>query len=347
MTGIANNPSNISDLAGSQPGTHARRRAPQPSAADRLTRFRNDVLAGLAQRPRTIPCKYLYDDRGSELFEEICELPEYYPTRSEVALLRSHRVEIAEALGRNVTLIEPGAGSGIKTRLLISALDRPLGVIPIEISPAALSQSAMELKRRFPDLTVEPIRGDFTDDIEIPQLAEDERRVIYFPGSTIGNFTPDERLALLRRFRAMAGDDGAALIGIDLKKDPSMLVAAYDDARGVTAAFNLNLLRRINRELGADFDLRRFAHRAVWNSEKSRIEMWIVSLEEQRITMGGNSWAFAEGEGIHTENSHKFTISSFSREASAAGFDSRAWWTDPAGRFAVLLLESAPVVGVD
>ena len=343
MSGITRKPSTMTNI------THPaslRRRDHQP-ATDAAARFRADVLAGLARRPRTVPCKYLYDTRGSELFEQICELPEYYPTRSEIELLRTHRVEIAHALGRAVTLIEPGAGSGIKTRLLISALDQPRGLVPIEISPSALRQSAAELNRRFPDLTVEPICGDFTDTVEIPALADDERRVVYFPGSTIGNFMPDERRSLLRRFRAIAGDDGAALIGIDLKKDPSMLVAAYDDARGVTAAFNLNLLRRINRALGADFDLRRFAHRAVWNPEESRIEMWLVSLEEQRVTMGGHSWAFAQSEGIHTENSHKFTISGFSREASAAGFDCRAWWTDQAGRFALLLLESAPTVGTD
>lgn len=308
----------------------------QPAA----DRFLDDVLAGLASKPKALSPKYFYDARGSELFEAICELPEYYPTRTELALMRERAAAMAAGLGDNCLLIEFGSGAGVKTEILLQAL-RPAAYVPVDISASALRAAASRLASEFPQTPVIAVCADYMQPLEIPGLAQygAARRVIYFPGSTIGNLTPGEALAFLRDARRLAGSGGAMLVGVDLKKDHAVLDAAYNDAQGVTAEFNLNLLRRINRELGADFDPAQFRHVAFYDAGAGRIEMHLESLGAQTVTVAGRTFAFAAGERLHTENSCKYAVDEFRRLAAAAGFRPQQVWIDAQQYFAVHLLE--------
>ena len=297
-------------------------------------RFREEVIAGLALPQKAIPPKYFYDAKGSRLFERICALREYYPTRAELALTRAHLPAIARFAGRGATLIEYGSGAGVKSRLLIGAL-RPSAYVPVDISMAALRGASAALRRRFPRLDILAVHGDFSRPLQVPMAQGRGRRVVYFPGSTIGNLTPGEALAFLRMTRGQIGPRGAMLVGVDLKKDARVLHAAYNDAKGVTAAFNLNLLARVNRELGADFRLNRFAHYAFFDPALARIEMHLVSLEAQTVDVGDYRFAFEPGETIHTENSYKYSVEEFQRLARRAGFRSARVWLDAKRQFAL------------
>ena len=296
--------------------------------------FREDVIAGLSLPQKALPPKYFYDAKGSRLFEAICRLKEYYPTRSELALTRGRIGEIARFARNGVTLIEYGSGESMKSRLLIEAL-RPSAYIPVDISEHALRNAAAKLRRRFPWLDIFAVHGDFSQPLKIPMAQAQGRRVVYFPGSTIGNLTPGEAHAFLRMTRGQVGPRGAMLVGVDLKKDANVLHAAYNDAQGVTAAFNLNLLARINRELGGDFRLRRFRHYAFYNVALGRIEMHLVSLVPQSVNVGNFRFAFDAGESIHTENSYKYAIAGFRALARSAGFRGEKVWLDPQGLFSL------------
>jgi len=296
--------------------------------------FREDVIAGLSLPRKALPPKYFYDAAGSRLFEAICRLKEYYPTRSELALTRAAIGDIARFAGNGSTLIEYGSGESMKSRLLIEAL-RPSAYIPVDISADALRQAAATLQRLFPWLAIHAVHGDFSQPLKIPMAQGRGRRVVYFPGSTIGNLTPEEAHAFLRMTRGQVGPSGAMLVGVDLKKDANVLHAAYNDAKGVTAAFNLNLLARINRELGADFRLRRFRHYAFYNAPLGRIEMHLVSLAPQTVNLGNYRYAFEAGESIHTENSYKYSIGEFRALAGSAGFRGEKVWLDSKGLFSL------------
>lgn len=298
--------------------------------------FRADVLNGLAGSEKTIPCKYFYDAIGSRLFERICDQPEYYPTRTELAIMRRHGAAMAAACGPQCLLIEYGSGSGDKSRLLLERLDTPAGYVPIDVARETLLHSAQTLAHSFAHLEVLPVCADFTQPLELPAPARTpRRRVVYFPGSTIGNLTPDEAAALLRQTARLCGPGGGFLLGVDLKKDPALLHAAYNDRAGVTAAFNLNLLTRINRELGGDLDPAGFWHHAFYNPTVGRIEMHLVSRVEQRLHFGGASFAVAEGESIRTEYSYKYSPAEVRRLAAAGGFAVRQAWFDDAAWFGV------------
>jgi dimethylhistidine N-methyltransferase len=296
--------------------------------------FREDVIAGLSLPQKAIPPKYFYDARGSRLFEAICRLREYYPTRSEIALMRAHLPAVARFAGRGSTLIEYGSGESLKSRLLIRAL-RPATYVPVDISEEALRGAAKRLRREFPWLEIRAVHGDFSRPLKIPVTEARGRRLVYFPGSTIGNLTLDEAHAFLRMTRGQLGPKGAMLVGVDLKKDANLLHAAYNDAKGVTAEFNLNLLARINRELRGHFDLRRFRHYAFYNAPLGRIEMHLVSLVRQRVDIGAYRFAFDAGESIHTENSYKYSIEDFQALAGSAGFLGAKAWRDPKGLFSL------------
>lgn len=301
--------------------------------------FRADVLDGLAHDAKRIPAKHLYDARGSDLFDAICEVEDYYPTRVETSIRDRFSREIADVIGPNATVIEPGAGTGEKAESLIGTLHSPHAFIPIEISESALDVAARRVAERFPETEVIPICADFTREREIPARVDSDQRVVFFPGSTIGNLERESRLALLRAFASHAGEGGRLLIGFDLEKDIEVLKAAYNDREGVTAEFNLNLLRRINRELDGTFDVDAFKHDAPWVDSRKRIEMHLVSTRDQEAHVDGRAFAFREGERIHTENSHKFTPDSFDREAAAAGFAPVERWTDDRDWFCVGLYE--------
>ena len=296
--------------------------------------FREDVIAGLSLPRKSIPPKYFYDAKGSRLFEAICALREYYPTRAELALTRAHLAGIARFAGRGGVLIEYGSGAGVKSRLLIGAL-APSTYVPVDISREALRAAAAALRRRFPRLEILAVHGDFSRPLRVPAAQGRGRRVVYFPGSPIGNLPPGEALAFLRRTRAQVGARGAMLVGVDLKKDARVLHAAYNDAKGVTAAFNLNLLDRINRELGAGFRLHRFAHYAFYNPALGRIEMHLVSRVRQQVRIGRRRFSFEAGETIHTENSYKYSVEDFQKLARSAGFRSEKVWLDAKGVFAL------------
>ena len=304
--------------------------------------FLQDVIEGLSRPRKELSPKYFYDERGSALFEAICELPEYYPTRTEMAIMREHVGEMADRLGPGCLLIEYGSGSGRKTRVLIAALS-PVAYMPIDIAREQLARSASELAHDFPELRVLAVCADYSRPLALPADARTaaRRRVVYFPGSTIGNFTLSEAREFLREARVTVGTGGAMLVGVDLKKDEALLNAAYNDAQGVTAAFNLNLLTRINRELGADFDLTAFHHRAFYHAAMSRIEMHLVSGKQQTVTVAGHRFEFSAGETIHTENSCKYSVDEFQALAHSAGFVAEQCWTDPAGLFAVHYLAAA------
>lgn len=304
----------------------------RPEAGD----FLEEVTAGLSRPLKELPPKYFYDERGSELFEAICELPEYYLTRAELALMRGHAHEMARHLGPGCAVIEYGSGSGRKTRILLAALN-PVAYVPIDIAREQLRVTAQELAGEFPGLPVTAVCADYSRALKLPQLAGPpaRRRVIYFPGSTIGNLSLPEAARFLANARRLAQPGGAMLVGVDLKKDAARLNAAYNDARGVTAAFNLNLLARINRELGADFGLAAFRHHAFYNGALGRIEMHLVSLKDQRVRVGGAAFAFRGGETIHTENSYKYSLDEFHALARSAGFEPVRSWTDGERQFAV------------
>ena len=300
--------------------------------------FLDDVQSGLRSDPPTLPCKYFYDARGSKLFDRITELDEYYPARTEVSILRSHMDEIVDSLENDPLVIEFGSGNSSKTRLLLDHLPGAAGYVPVDISREHLVDAAMRLATRYPRLEILPVCADFTQPIPIPEpRREPGHRVVFFPGSTIGNFTRDEATDFLRTVTEDCGDDGGLLIGVDLKKDPAILERAYDDEEGVTASFNLNLLERINRELGADFDVDAFRHRARWNEELGRIEMHLESTRGQTVRVGDAEYSFAPGDTIHTENSHKYEIDEFAEMAATAGLRLARVWTDPESMFSVQL----------
>jgi dimethylhistidine N-methyltransferase len=298
--------------------------------------FLDDVLTGLAAPQKALPPKYFYDERGSQLFEAICELPEYYPTRTELAMLESTAREMAVHVGPRAAVVEYGSGSGRKTSLLLRAV-RPAVYVAIDIAGAQLRETVSGLAAAFPDVRVAALCADYTQSAHIAKLEAIAagRRTVYFPGSTIGNLTVPEALAFLRNARAVAGRGGGMVVGVDLKKDPALLHAAYNDARGVTAAFNLNVLHRINRELGADFDVASFEHRAHYAADAGRIEMHLVSLRAQRVSVAGHVFAFAAGETIHTENSYKYSVEEFQTLAREAGFDAAHCWVDPHHLFSI------------
>jgi len=303
-----------------------------------MSDFKTDVVEGLARPQKQVPPKHFYDAEGSRLFEAITELPEYYPTRTELALLAEAAPQIAAAIPENAALVEFGSGASLKTRILLDAAPQVAVYAPIDISGSALEAAARAIRADYPNLTVAPLKEDFTRALELPPETAGRPVVGFFPGSTLGNFTPDEARAFLRGARRLLGEGSAFLVGVDLVKDAATLVAAYDDAQGVTAAFNKNLLVRINRELGGDFDPDAFEHRAVWNGAESRIEMHLVSLRDQTVSVGGRRFHFAAGETLHTENSYKFTVDRLSGLASAAGWRLQRVWTSAQPAFAVILL---------
>lgn len=300
--------------------------------------FRDDVIAGLTSTPKRISPKYFYDERGAVLFEQICDLPEYYPTRAELAIMRRHSPEMAGLIGPRAQVIELGSGSGLKTRLLLKHLDLPVSYVPVDISGEMLQLTAAELDRLYPEITVQPVHADFLGEFPIPEPPRPaRRRLVYFPGSTIGNFARQESLGLLTGVARICRPGGFLLIGVDLKKDRVTLEAAYNDGAGVTAEFNLNLLHRIRRELGADLDVEGFEHHAFYNEDEGRIEMHLRSLHDQVFTIDGTRISFAAGETVHTENSHKYTPGEFAAMAADAGFERVELWTDDRSMFSVQL----------
>jgi dimethylhistidine N-methyltransferase len=312
------------------------------AAEDPQTRaFRQDVDAGLSASPKTLPSKYFYDERGSALFEAICELPEYYPTRTETALLEDAAPAMARHISPGAALIEFGSGASVKTRLLLAAAPQAAVYIPMDISADALAAAASAIRARFPALEVAPLEGDFTQPIDLPAAANGRPRTGFFPGSTIGNFPPDDAVAFLITARRLLGAGAQFLVGADLVKDEAVLVAAYDDAQGVTAQFNLNVLARINRELGGRVDLATFDHRAVWNAAQSRMEMHLVSRVDQMLVVGDARYPIAAGETIHTENSYKYTEASFTALAERGGWKIGETWISQDPGFAVFLLQDA------
>jgi dimethylhistidine N-methyltransferase len=308
-------------------------KADQPSPV--VSAFAAEMRACLSSRPRTISPKWFYDERGSHWFDAICELPEYYPTRAELSILADNAAEIGEHIGPRADIVEFGAGSLRKVRLLLDATQGPTRYLPIDISGEHLARCAIELQRDYPRIEVQPVVADYTERLLLPaHLPGAGKRVGFFPGSTIGNFTPDEAL----HFLVVAGQvlrGGALLLGADLVKDPAVLHAAYNDAQGVTAKFNLNLLVRANRELGMSFDVSKFWHSAFYNAPLSRVEMHVVSRERQEVIWGGERFTFDEGETIHTENSYKFTIEGLRALAVRAGFRPGPVWTDARRMFSV------------
>jgi dimethylhistidine N-methyltransferase len=300
--------------------------------------FAEAVLAGLSRNQKSIPCRFFYDARGSELFEQITSLPEYYPTRVETELLRANAAEIAWLAGADRVVVEFGSGSSRKTNLLLHALRRLRGYVPIDIAGECLHEAATWLKHRHPNLAIEPMIADFTNAVTLPPLALRWNRLGFFSGSTIGNLNHNEGVEFLANASRLLGKDGLLLIGVDLKKPSSILIPAYNDAKGVTAEFNLNLLRRINRELGGNFNLDRFAHDAIYDEEAGRIEMNIVSLAAQTVRVLHRDFRFAEGERIHTENSHKYSIPQFQSLAKAGGWRPVGAWTDADQLFSLHLL---------
>jgi dimethylhistidine N-methyltransferase len=299
--------------------------------------FAADVIAGLTAHPKRLPPKYFYDQAGSVLFEQITELPEYYPTRSELGILRDHAGEIAAFFPANCALIEFGSGSTRKVRALLNAAPAVAAYVPVDISGEFLQQQAAELRRDHPHLAVHPVADDFTQAFEIPAGVAALPRIGFFPGSTIGNFEPHDAASFLRHVGRVLRAGAVLIIGVDLEKTPEILNAAYNDASGVTARFNRNLLARINRELGADFNLAAFEHHAFYNRERHRIEMHLASCRRQKVHLPGMTVDFRAGETIHTENSYKYTIDSFGALARATGWTPRRVWTD--GLFAVHALE--------
>ena len=303
--------------------------------------LRDEVLRGLLSRPKTLPPKLFYDALGAELFERITTLPEYYLTRAELEILHAHVAELAELAGPHTALVEYGSGAGVKVRLLLDTLHDPAAYIPIDISAAQLARVAGDIAAQYPRVAMRPLCADYTRPFQLPRLPSGARRLAFFPGSTIGNFHPTEAAAFLHRIRRTVGAEGALVLGVDRRKDAATLDAAYNDAAGVTAAFNLNMLRRLNRELDADFDLRRFAHRAFFNTEASRVEMHLVSLDRQVVRIAGERITFDTGETIWTESSYKYDESALEALVTSAGFRITRLWTDAAERFWVAYLDAS------
>ncbi|MEC8557218.1 MAG: L-histidine N(alpha)-methyltransferase [Planctomycetota bacterium] len=300
--------------------------------------FLDTVLAGLSSSSKYLSCKYFYDERGSELFDRICELDEYYPTRTELLITRENAKSIAAALGDDCALIEFGSGSSLKTRVLLDELSNLAAYLPVDVSEEYLLKIAARLRGEYPDLEICPIVADFTKPFELPEKLEHCSPCVYFPGSTIGNFERSQAVKLLRNMTELCGTGGKSLIGFDLQKAKQVLELAYDDPQGVTAEFNLNLLARINRELDGDFELEKFQHHSCYNESEDRVEIFIRSLSYQVATVAGQKFEFAEDELIFTEHSHKYTVASFSAMAAEAGMQPEQVWTDSRNYFALMLL---------
>jgi dimethylhistidine N-methyltransferase len=309
----------------------------KPSADD----FRADVISGLGRRQKAIPSKYFYDERGSHLFEQICMLDEYYPTRAEIAILRHLPEQIVRHLPERAVVVEFGTGSCVKVRLLLDALINPVAYVPVDISREHLIEAAGRIARDYPSLCVTAVCADFAGAVGVPPGVPPGPRIGFFPGSTIGNFTPNEAKALLGRMATSLGSGALFLVGVDLKKDEQQLHAAYNDSQGVTAAFNLNLLQRINTEIGSDFDTAWFAHHAFYNADEGRIEMHLVARESQSVHVDDHVFSFRKGETIHTENAYKYAPDEFRQLASASGFIPVAMASDPSGLFCLHCLKVA------
>src|SRR5437016_18477 len=317
--------------------------APQQISTLESSDFLADVIAGFSNGSRTLPCKYFYDERGAALFQKICELPEYYITRTEIDILDRYRAEIATHLGPNIELIGLGTGAGTKTRILIEALEKPAVYIPVDISDKQLGESTAIFHKPFPDLEILPVCADYLQPVALPSPRRKARRnVVYFPGSTIGNFEPDEAAEFLRRIANVCRHDGALLIGVDLRKNRDVIEAAYNDTLGSTAQFNLNLLARANHELCGDFDLQHWRHRAIYNSDAGRIEMYLISQVDQAVHIGDHTFGFRAGEKIITEFSHKYAPEGFAALARNAGFEFQKIWTDDARLFGVFYFTCSP-----
>jgi dimethylhistidine N-methyltransferase len=311
--------------------------------------MRAEVIAGLSRQTKKLPCKLFYDERGSQLFDAICELPEYYLTRTELQIMRDHAPAIAAMIGTRSLLVEYGSGSSLKTRILLDHLIEPAGYVPIDISRRHLMHAARGLAARYPQIPIRPVCADYTRPIRLPDFSDRSpaRVVAYFPGSTIGNFEPDDALAFLKSIRASCGPQSGLLIGVDLRKDPAVLHAAYNDAAGVTAEFNLNLLQHLNRDIGSHFPVDAFDHYAFFNPQLGRMEMHLISRESQTVDMGdGVSMGFKEGESIHTESCHKYTLDAFRSLAASAGYRRAAVWTDQRGWFSVQYFVTASADGI-
>jgi len=303
--------------------------------------FLRDVIEGLGKNPKTLKPKYFYDNRGAQLFTEICTTPEYYPTRTEIKILNQNAEDIASQIGDNTALIEYGSGALEKIKILLNFLKEPVGLIPVDISEDQLFVSAKNLENLYPNLEILPVAADFTKPIPIPGFSQPPKKYLaFFPGSTIGNFEPDLAIQFLQGVTKTIGLDGLLLIGFDLKKDIETLLAAYDDQRGITASFNKNLLSRVNAELGGNFNLNTFEHVARYNENKGRIEMHLKSTTEQTVSINKELFEFLEGETIHTENCYKFTKESFTAMSSKAGLSPVKTWTDDKNLFAVMLLRT-------
>jgi dimethylhistidine N-methyltransferase len=306
---------------------------------EELAAFRADALHGLGQPQKSIPSKYLYDARGAALFEEITRVPEYYPTRTEVELLRAHAREIAAAVGPGATIVEPGSGAGEKVRILVDALDTPRALVPVDIAREQLRRVARTLAERHRDLEIVPLWADFTRPIDVPDRVAGMRpRLVFFPGSTIGNFLPPVQRELLVALAHLAGPDGSLLIGFDRIKDPSVLIPAYDDAAGVTRAFEMNILTRLNRELDADFDPTNFRYEARWNAADARVEMHLVATRDHDVTVAGQRFAFAKGESLWNESSHKYDPERIEALAASANLRVAESWSDAKDGFTIALL---------
>lgn len=299
-------------------------------------KFKKEILTGLRGQNKTIPSKYLYDQRGSFIFEQICELDEYYLTRAEYEVLETQMNEIGEMFGPRCMLVDLGSGSGAKSRLLLDVMEDPCAYVPIDISPQQLVQAAEKIKMAYPELEVLPVAADYNSDFHLPaSKRESVKTVFYFPGSTVGNFTPEETIIFFERIHHLCGPHGGMLIGFDLVKSKADLEAAYNDSRGVTAAFNLNLLERLKRELGVVIDVSAFEHKAIYNQQSRRIEMYLVSRVDQKAYIGEETIAFGENEMILTEYSYKYSCDEFSALAKKTGFHPKKFWTDQRKRFSV------------
>jgi dimethylhistidine N-methyltransferase len=304
----------------------------EPASSD----FLSEVIAGLSSEPRTLPCKYFYDATGATLFKKICDLPEYYITRTETAILRLRAGEMAQCIGARCELIGLGTGAGTKTRILLEELEAPAVYMPVDISKEQLKRSAALFRKIFPGLEILPVCADYLEPLELPSPShKPDRKVVYFPGSTIGNFEPESAMQFLRRIANYCGTDGGLLIGVDLQKDRHVLEHAYNDDAGVTAQFNLNLLARANRELGANFDLKQWRHEAIYNPNQGRVEIYVVSEIDQTVGIQDRSFEFRAAEKITTEYSYKHTPEGFIDLARNAGFDFVRLWTDDARLFGV------------
>ncbi len=313
---------------------------PQSSAPRRqhvnLSDDINEIHAGLSQQQKSISSKFFYDHAGSRLFDTICELPEYYPTRTELGIMRANIQEIANLIGQHASLIEFGSGSSLKTKVLLEHVQNLAAYVPVDISQNHLLLAAERIRADFPAIEVLPVVADFTQAFRLPTpKTMPTRNIVYFPGSTIGNFSRDAARELLAVMHHEAGEDGALVIGVDLQKDKSVLVRAYNDSRGVTAEFNLNILRRLNNEFDATFDVEQFSHRAIYNEDAERIEMYLDSRSDQSASVGGEQFYFAKGESILTEHSHKYTLDGFADLALAAGFMVEKVWMDRKQLFSV------------